>query len=51
MGVSSISADGLRGPGVDSELLESRVGVQADVGELSIGASSNSETLVKGAGW
>lgn len=49
LGVSS--AENLRGPGDDSGLLESRVGVQVEVGELSNGASSNSETLVKGSGW
>jgi len=51
VGVSSISDDSLQGPGDDPGLLESNVGVEVDAGELSIGASSNSETLVKGSGW
>ena len=53
LGVSSVES--LRGPGDGSELLGSRVGMEAEVGELSDEASSNqgpnSKTVVTGSGW
>lgn len=48
LGVSS--AESLRGHGDGSELLESRVGMQVVVGELSDEVSLNSKTVVTGSG-